>query len=153
MNIRLVLNSLCLSLFVLFSSGFAFSQVNNYPFENEVQEKRFQSLLGELRCPKCQNQSLADSDAEIAQDLRQRVYELLLDNRADEEIRQYLIDRYGDFVTYRPPFKLSTSVLWLGPGILMFFALGFAFFKVAKSAKGDSAALKGSGEARSDDEV
>ena len=67
--------------------------VHNLEFHSEVQQKRFQSLITELRCPKCQNQSLADSDSEIAQDLKLRVYELLMDERSDDEIRNFLIDR------------------------------------------------------------
>lgn len=115
------------SFLILFAgSGLLHAEVNNYPFANAVEEKRFTSLLVELRCPKCQNQSLADSDAEIAKDLRQRVYDLLQANKSDDEIRNYLIERYGDFVSYRPPVKLSTSILWFGPLLLLVISIFIA---------------------------
>lgn len=120
----------CCSALIMFCSQYLFAEVFIYPFENEIQETRFQSLLGELRCPKCQNQSLADSDADIAKDLRQKVYDLLLDGKSDDEIRNYLIDRYGDFITYRPPLKSSTALLWLGPLLLLLISILIAVVKV-----------------------
>jgi len=114
----------------IFCSQHLVAEVFLYPFENEIQETRFQSLLGELRCPKCQNQSLADSDADIAKDLRQKVYDLLLDGKSDDEIRNYLINRYGDFITYRPPLKSSTALLWLGPLLLLLISILVAVLKV-----------------------
>jgi len=79
--------------------------------------------LAELRCLVCQNQSLADSDAELAHDLRQEVYELMDEGRTDADIRQYLVARYGDFVLYDPPIKPSTYLLWAAPFVLLL--LGF----------------------------
>ncbi len=113
----------------------AFAETGTFVFENELQEKRFQSLTLELRCPKCQNQSLADSDSEIAQDLKQRVYELLLQGKSDDEIRNYLIERYGDFISYRPPMKLATVTLWFGPAFIFILALGLAYWKVSHGRK------------------
>jgi cytochrome c-type biogenesis protein CcmH len=110
-----------------------------YPFDNELQETRFQALLAELRCPKCQNQSLADSDAEIAKDLRQKVYDLLIDGKSDEEIRNYLINRYGDFISYRPPLTSTTLILWLGPLALLLFSIVLAVVKVMKNATSKNA--------------
>ena len=88
-------------------------------FENQQQQDRFDKLTKELRCLVCQNQNLADSDAQLAHDLRREVYELLLSGRSDEEIKQCLVDRYGDFVLYRPPVQKNTYLLWLGPLLLL----------------------------------
>ena len=88
-------------------------------FEYEVEERRYQALIAELRCPKCQNQNLAGSDAPIAQDLKRSVYDQITDGRSDQEIRGYLIERYGDFITYKPPMKGAALWLWLLPPILL----------------------------------
>ncbi len=104
------------------------AEVMLYPFDTELEELRFQSLLGELRCPKCQNQSLADSDAPIAKDLRQKIYELLKDGKSDQEIRNYLVQRYGDFISYRPPMAGSTVILWFAPFLLLMMSLLLAAY-------------------------
>lgn len=134
--ISIVLFSCWLSI----TSFACFAEVMIYPFENEVQEIRFQSLLGELRCPKCQNQSLSDSDADIAKDLRQKIYDLLIDGKSDDEIRNYLIERYGDFITYRPPLKSSTFLLWVGPILLLLLAMSVAVLKVLPKSNKSSIA-------------
>ena len=81
----------------------AFAAIDVYQFDNEQQEQRFRILSEELRCPKCQNQSIADSDAGIAQDMRTRVHTMILEGKSDEDIVDYFVSRYGDFVSYRPP--------------------------------------------------
>ena len=88
-------------------------------FEDAGQEQRFQTLTEELRCLVCQNQNLADSDAPLAQDLRQEIHDMLVAGRSDEEIRAFLVDRYGDFVLYRPALKGNTLMLWLAPALLL----------------------------------
>jgi cytochrome c-type biogenesis protein CcmH len=88
-------------------------------FENAQQEERFNHLTRELRCLVCQNQNLADSDAQLAHDLRTEVHEMLLAGKSDDEIKQYMVDRYGDFVLYRPPVQENTFLLWLAPIILL----------------------------------
>jgi len=88
-------------------------------FENQQQQDRFDKLTKELRCLVCQNQNLADSDAQLAHDLRREVHDLLQTGRNDEEIKQFLVDRYGDFVLYRPPVQTNTYLLWLGPLVLL----------------------------------
>ena len=88
-------------------------------FENQQQQDRFDKLTKELRCLVCQNQNLADSDAQLAHDLRREVYELLQTGRNDGEIKQFLVDRYGDFVLYRPPVQTNTYLLWLAPLALL----------------------------------
>jgi cytochrome c-type biogenesis protein CcmH len=86
-------------------------------------EARMLAITGELRCLVCQNQTIADSHADLAVDLRQQVREMLQKGRTPEQIRTYMTDRYGDFVLYRPPLKASTAVLWLGPAVLLAVAL------------------------------
>lgn len=88
-------------------------------FSSPEQQERFERLAGELRCLVCQNQSLADSDAPLAHDLRREVHDMMLAGRSDEEIKRFLIERYGDFVLYRPPVQANTLVLWLAPGVLL----------------------------------
>jgi cytochrome c-type biogenesis protein CcmH len=96
-------------------------------FRSELEERRFQSLVAELRCVMCQNQSLADSNAQIAVDLRREVLELIRDGRSDGEIRDYLVQRYGEFVLYRPRVGAATWLLWFGPAVLL---IGGAFVLV-----------------------
>ena len=90
-----------------------------YDFKSPAEEQRFQALVGELRCPKCQNQNLAGSDAPIAKDLKDRTYQLLQEGKTDNEIRDYMIDRYGDFISYKPPVRSTTYLLWFGPFLLL----------------------------------
>ena len=89
--------------------------VETYEFTDEDLRGRYNDLLFELRCPKCQNQNLADSDSPIAADLREQVYRLLNEDSADAEIKAYLVERYGDFVLYNPPVNKHTAALWLLP--------------------------------------
>ncbi len=88
-------------------------------FRDEAEARRFHDLVAELRCVMCQNQSLADSNAQIAHDLRREVFDLMREGRSDAEIRDYLVARYGEFVLYRPRFSGKTWVLWLAPGVLL----------------------------------
>ena len=105
---------------VLLLSGAAAAEVADvYDFSDRAQEQRYQNLIAELRCPKCQNQSIADSDAGIAQDMRTRVHTMILEGKSDEDIVDYFVSRYGDFVSYRPPVNAGTSILWLGPILLL----------------------------------
>ena len=91
---------------------------------NPQLEARMMALANELRCLVCQNQTIADSHAGLAEDLRQQIRVMLAQGRSEREILDYMTERYGDFVLYRPPFKASTLVLWLGPAALMLIALG-----------------------------
>ena len=88
-------------------------------FTDAEREVRYQQLTVQLRCLVCQNQNLADSDAPLAQDLRQEIYNMMQAGRTDDEIKQFLTDRYGDFVLYMPPVKSNTLVLWLMPAVLL----------------------------------
>lgn len=93
------------------------------PVEDAVLEARLANLSAELRCLVCQNQSLADSHAELAIDLKNQVREMMRAGRTDDEIKAYLTDRYGDFVLYRPPVKSTTWLLWAGPVVLLVLGL------------------------------
>lgn len=107
------------TLFLLCVSLSAIAATDIYQFETPEQEQRFRVLLDELRCPKCQNQSLADSDAGIAQDMRARIETMIKEGKSNDEIVDYFVDRYGDFVSYRPPVTPTTSILWLAPLLLL----------------------------------
>ncbi|MDH4018492.1 MAG: cytochrome c-type biogenesis protein CcmH [Xanthomonadales bacterium] len=88
-------------------------------FESMLQEDRFNQLTLELRCLVCQNQNLADSDAPLAHDLRAEIHEMLVAGKTDDEIKQFMVERYGDFVLYRPPVQKNTYLLWLAPMALL----------------------------------
>lgn len=88
-------------------------------FETPEQEARFKELTFELRCLVCQNQNLADSDATLAHDLRREVHEMLMDGKTNEQIKEFMVQRYGDFVLYRPPVQTNTYLLWLAPLIML----------------------------------
>lgn len=88
-------------------------------FESPQQQKRYQSLIAELRCVVCQNQNLADSDAPLAQDLREIAADMIKADKSDQEIKDFMVQRYGEFVLYRPPFSLANAALWLAPLALL----------------------------------
>jgi cytochrome c-type biogenesis protein CcmH len=94
--------------------------------QENSEDARYRDLIQELRCLVCQNQNIADSDAPLASDLRQQVKKQIAEGRSDAEIKRYLTDRYGDFVLYKPPLKGSTLLLWIGPFVLLLFALAVA---------------------------
>lgn len=105
---------------LLLLTGLAFAQaIDPLPFKDHAQEVRFQSLTRELRCLVCQNENLADSNADLARDLRHEVFDLMQQGKSDDEIKQYLVDRYSDFVLYDPPMKASTMLLWFGPFLIL----------------------------------
>lgn len=99
-------------------------------FDNPEMEARYQQLTLELRCLVCQNQNLADSDAELAHDLREEIYEMMVAGQSNEQIKTFLVDRYGDFVLYRPEIKGNTLALWLMPGVLLGIGAIVIFFTV-----------------------
>lgn len=97
-----------------------------YPIEDSKKAAQFQHLLRELRCLVCQNQDLADSNAPLAKDIRNQVYQMVLANKSDSEITTYLINRYGDFILFKPPVRWVTALLWFGP--ILFLLIGFGLF-------------------------
>ena len=130
-----------LGLFLLFSAALTVSPVQALleplKFESSTQEARYKALIAELRCLVCQNQNLADSNAELAGDLRLLTYNMILSGSSDTEIVQFMVSRYGDFVLYRPPFKPSTALLWFAP--LIFLAGGcFVLFRLFRTRNNNS---------------
>ena len=93
--------------------------IDPLPFKDRAEEVRFQNLTKQLRCLVCQNQDLADSDADLAKDLRQQVFTMMQSGKSDAEIKQFLVSRYNDFVLYDPPLKRTTWLLWFGPFVLL----------------------------------
>lgn len=119
----------------------AYAAIDVYEFDSVQQEAQYRGLIEELRCPKCQNQNLAGSDAPIAQDLKQKTYDLVRDNRSDGEIRDYMQERYGDFISYKPPVRPSTWILWFFPPLLLVVLIGGWFWQSRRrqlTARGQS---------------
>ncbi|QUM77466.1 cytochrome c-type biogenesis protein CcmH [Moritella sp. 24] len=111
-------------IFVLMTLMLSFSVaavIDVYDFETAEQEALFRTLTAELRCPKCQNNNLADSNASIAKDMRQKTYNMVIEGKNEDEIVTYWIDRFGNFVLYKPPVTLGTAILWVGPGLFVLF--------------------------------
>lgn len=103
------------------------ASIDTYEFNSQAERERYRTLVEQLRCPKCQNQNIADSDAPISMDMRDEIYKQLKQGRSNEEIIGFLVDRYGDFVRYKPPVNKTTLLLWYGPATL----LGLGFLAVA----------------------
>lgn len=110
-------------------------------------EKKVMAIAEELRCLVCQNQTIADSHAELAIDLKNQVREMLQKGKTEDEIKRYMVERYGDFVLYRPPVQNNTWVLWVGPFLLLIGALIFAVVKLRQRGKQVAAAGDGMDEA------
>ncbi len=108
----------------LWVSSHALALIETYDFSSPALEARYQQLSEELRCPKCQNQNIADSNAPIAQDLRRLLHQQLEAGASDGEILDYMVARYGEFVRYRPRFGGTTVLLWLAPVLLLLAAIG-----------------------------
>ena len=130
---------------LLLAAGAAALAQEPLVFDDAAQEERYNALTLELRCTVCQNQSLADSDAPLAQDLRAEIYEMMMAGRSDDEIKTFMIERYGDFVLYRPPMQGNTLALWLLPILLLLVGAVIVFFtvrnrnrKLAAQRQGDS---------------
>jgi cytochrome c-type biogenesis protein CcmH len=104
-------------------------------FNDPQIESDYLELAEELRCLVCQNQNLIDSNAELADDLRREVAKMLKQGKNKEQVTQFMVDRYGDFVLYNPPFKAQTWLLWGGPFVLMFFAIYWLLKKIKVDAK------------------
>ena len=119
-----------LALALLLVAGSAVAVIETYDFSNPELESRYQQLSAELRCPKCQNQNIADSNAPIAQDLRKLLYQQLEQGASDQEILDYMVARYGEFVRYRPRFSGATAILWLAPALLLLAAVVVVFLSL-----------------------
>ncbi|MDE2235118.1 MAG: cytochrome c-type biogenesis protein CcmH [Gammaproteobacteria bacterium] len=105
---------------------------------NAAMQSRYEYLTHEFRCLVCQDEDIADSNAALAADLRAEVYRQVLQGRSNEQIKQYMVSRYGDFVLFKPPFQPNTWLLWFGPGILLLLGLGVAFVLVRRRNQNNS---------------
>lgn len=114
-------------------ASFAHAQaIEPMPFGNHAQELRFQHLTQQLRCPMCQNETLADSNAPIARDLRNQIFKMMQQGKSDDEIKQYLVARYSGFVLYDPPLTAGTWLLWFGPLLILLGGAGVVLMAIRK---------------------
>jgi cytochrome c-type biogenesis protein CcmH len=121
--------------FLLFA-GIAHAQaIEPMPFANHAQELRFQHLTHQLRCPMCQNETLADSNAPIARDLRNQIFKMMQQGKTDDEIKQYLVARYSKFVLYDPPLTRGTWLLWFGPLLILLGGAGVVLVAIRKRGR------------------
>ncbi|MDC0948198.1 cytochrome c-type biogenesis protein CcmH [Gammaproteobacteria bacterium] len=140
-----------LIVFMLMSAiGGAQAAIEIRQFPDAASEAQYRELIAELRCLVCQNNNLADSDAGLALDLRERVYAMTIEGQDREQIVDFMVERYGDFVLYRPPFSARTVLLWAGPGLLLLIGL-FIVFRFARRARDTSPADDGDSTQRARD--
>lgn len=132
-----------LSLIVFLLSFPVTAAIDAYPFPDPKLQERHHALIAELRCPQCLNTNLAGSDSMIARDLRREVHRMLLDGMSDEEILDFMYQRYGDFILYKPRLQQGTLLLWFGPLVLLLVAMIIAF-RLLKSRKADPTNLSDS---------
>ena len=124
-----------MSVFLLVMQSHVSAQVDTFEFDNDEQQSRFRQLSDELRCPMCQNTNLSGSTGGVAEDLRREIHRMILEGMSNEEIEQFMFERYGDFIFYRPRLRAETVFLWFGP--LMFLIMGglvaYGIFRRASS--------------------
>lgn len=133
---KALLLALCLALLPAAVGAQSAQGVAPLQFVDANEEDRFHALVAELRCVMCQNQSLADSNALIAQELRREVLDLMRQGKDDAEVKDFLVARYGEFVLYRPRLQSTTWLLWFGPLALLLAGAGLIAFIVRKRARG-----------------
>ena len=133
--------------------GSAAAQVfESRQFDDPEHARRYQALIAELRCLVCQNQNLADSNAPLAADLREITFSMINEGKSDQEIIDFMVARYGDFVLYRPPFKATTAVLWVGPLLLLLLGMAILLRQLRRRAsiRSDTMSLTAEERARLD---
>jgi cytochrome c-type biogenesis protein CcmH len=147
---KIILIFISLLIANLFASS-ASANFDIYSFKNDAQQARYIKLTEQLRCPKCQNNDIADSDAPIAADMRREVHRMILENKSDQEIVKFMVDRFGEFVMFKPRVKSSTYLLWYGPLILA--VLGFfTIVALGRKKKGLAGSESGQGLSKLDQE-
>lgn len=130
-----LIQGVLLTLCLVFS---AHGAIDAYEFKDEAERERYRTLVEELRCPKCQNQNIADSNAPIAMDLRREIYRMLEEGQSNEQIIDYLVARYGDFVRYKPPVNAKTFLLWYGPFGLLAIGIGVLALILVRRRRGSA---------------
>lgn len=124
--------SLCLIMLLLFLPAMANNDL--YPFESQIQKEQFTKLTQEIRCLVCQNQAISDSNAAFASDLRSEVYHLILQNKSNKEVKDYLTQRYGEYVLFEPAMTKKTGVLWAFPVMLLIVGM-LVIFRTVRNKK------------------
>lgn len=125
-------------LLLLFSVSILAMPMEAYEFDSTEQEQIFRKLNSELRCLVCQNQAIADSDAGLAKDLRSEIHTMLLEGKTEQQIIDFMVERYGDYVLYNPPMKPLTVMLWFGPALVFLIALFYVFRFIRGQSEKDS---------------
>ena len=115
-----VIGFICISF-----NSFSYAGIEFAKFEDPAKEQIYKRLISELRCLVCQNQTIAGSNADLAKDLRKITYDMIQEGKSYEDVVAFMTKRYGDFVMYRPPFKLRTALLWIGPAVFLLLGLWF----------------------------
>lgn len=137
--------SMLFALLILVSGGMVTStaqaSIDVYEFDDPEKEAQFRTLASELRCPKCQNQNVNDSNAPLARDIKDRVYQLIEEGKTDKEIVDYMVERYGEFVTYRPRMSLGVALLWGAPAVLGLLVLVILLLSRRSSSKPPAAPI------------
>lgn len=118
-------------------SHLGFANIDVFKFKSVQQEREYHDLTQQLRCPQCQNNSIADSNAIIATDMREKVFELLQQGKTKQQVIEYMVDRYGNFVTYDPPVNATTIILWLAPALLLCLGTAWLLFRRKVAMKED----------------
>ena len=136
-----MMRAVAVALLMLLAGGLAFGQAEEVARPDPVVEARLKALAEELRCLVCQNQTIAESSAPLALDLRNQIRAQIAQGRSDAQIRDYMVERYGEFVLYRPPFQATTALLWLGPFVLV--GVGFGILVAMVRRKRAAAATAG----------
>jgi len=136
MRVFIRLSMLCLTLLLSPSPGFA--QVDTFEFDSPEQQQRFRKISDELRCPMCQNTSLSGSSGGVAEDLRREIHRMIIEGMTDQEIEQFMFERYGDFIFYKPRLTAETIFLWFGPILFLLVGAiaGFAVWRRARTTSG-----------------
>ena len=139
MKASLLLRLIYAGLFAAMAGTLAAQAIDPMPFKDRAEEARFQQLTRQLRCLVCQNENLADSNADLARDLRHQVFDLMRQGKSDAQIKQYLVDRYSDFVLYDPPVQGSTLLLWFGPLAILLAGAAVVVVTIRKRSRGTAA--------------
>ena len=144
-----------LFLLLLIPTKNIFAQVDTFEFDNEVQQRRFRTLSDELRCPMCQNTNLSGSTGGVAEDPRREIHRMIIEGMSDREIEQFMFERYGDFIFYRPRLRAETILLWFGPLIFLLIGgtVGWSIFRRAKEVSETEIALDDNQKAQLDELV